>query len=216
MKKSVKSGIVESLMAHENFSKIAQRIELSFTKDDNKEGTNYSNLRLEKQKISSGTLDTILKTKSSSSPEKSENGTTARINLQSISNQQLEFIGKNSNEYVDYQTKNMVNELIYLFSQWNEYGTENSLHKITQIKELLDLYIKVLASKDENRIFLNTVNILVENNNWDELSENQLKQFITELKKFDDGVITWDRVGMFSKQVKRLELDFISNGKEEK
>ncbi len=122
---------------------------------------------------------------------------------------------KFSNEYVEFNSAKFVKDLIDDFSYWLENGTEDSLFKIDEIKNKIYHYDRYLSAKEENDIFVNSVSLIMDNNCWVNISEGQIKSFIGELSRFIDGVIDWDKLKIFSKQVNRLKIEILSNEKEE-
>ena len=108
--------------------------------------------------------------------------------------------------------KNIINDFIY----WEENGTEASLFKVAEIKNKINYYSKYLNKSDESSIFLNTINLLMDNNCWDKISEGQLKVLIHELKRFEDGVIDWEKLKVFSKQIDRIKISILTVNEEQK
>ena len=121
-----------------------------------------------------------------------------------------------SSDYVRFNVKKFLENIIDDFIYWEENGTEDSLFKIAEIKDKINYYSKYLNSKDESSVFLNMINLLMDNNYWDKISTGQLKILIHELKRFEDGAIDWEKLNIFSKQIDRLKISILTVNEEQK
>lgn len=149
---------------------------------------------------------------SNSKDEKKENSISKYTEV----DDNLKFTSGFSENYIEYNSGKMVNEILTSLNYWLNNGTENSYHVIAQIKDSVSDYTKYLTQKKENRLFLNGIKLLIDNNNWEELDEKRLKNFIFEVKRFEDGDINWNRLELFSKQIKRMKLNILKEDGEEK
>jgi len=121
-----------------------------------------------------------------------------------------------SSSYVDFNTEKFVKGLIENLNYCLDNGIDESIFKIAEIKDQISLYKKYLFGKDENSIFLNSIDLIMDNNSWDKMSNNQIQSFINELTRFEDGVVDWEKLAIFSKQIERLKINILDDAEEEK
>lgn len=118
-----------------------------------------------------------------------------------------------SSNYVTYNVRALVEILMRELESWENLGTEESILHISNIKDELDNKTRYLVSKDETRIFLSLLQLLFKNNKWEELKSSQVKQFREELKRFNNGIVDFNNLKIFSQQLYRLGIVPINNQK---
>jgi hypothetical protein len=69
---------------------------------------------------------------------------------------------------------------------------------------------------NQKRLFLNGMKLLLDNNNWEDVDEKRLKCFIYEVERLKDGDLDWDKLELFSKQMKRLKFNILKDIKSKK
>ena len=69
---------------------------------------------------------------------------------------------------------------------------------------------------NQKRLFLNGMKLLLDNNNWEDVDEKRLRCFIYEVERLKDGDLDWDKLELFSKQMKRLKFNILKEIKSKK
>lgn len=121
------------------------------------------------------------------------------------------------NTYQNFNVRTFINKVNLEINKWSAYGTQDSLAYIANIKEIINSYRKVLRHQSKSRILLNTVSLLLENNNWESVTSPQLNKLSTELNRFVNGDIKVQDLQIFSREFFRSKfstLKAVSNEKE--
>lgn len=152
------------------------------------------------------------------SNENKDNSTNNKINsfFGFIDTKDRPAVDLQTSSYIDFNTAKFVKSLIDNLNYCLKNGMSESIFKIAEIKDQIELYKKYFLDRDENSVFLNSVDLIVDNNNWDRMSNGQIKSFIQELARFEDGKIDWGKLWMFSQQIERLKINILSDEEKEK
>lgn len=111
--------------------------------------------------------------------------------------------------YMGFNVGKFAEGIVEDLDYWTANGTENSLFKIADVKDKIDYFSPYLTKSDEGSIFINIVDLIFENNNWDKMSVGQIQVFSDELKKFKEGGVDWQKLELFAKQINRLKMDIL-------
>lgn len=106
--------------------------------------------------------------------------------------------------------KNFIAQLIKNLDKWIELGTNDGLIYVSAIKEEIEKNRFLLKSKNEQRILLNTLDLLFENSNWEKVTALQLKALKRNLQKFKDGEIDNASLKKFSRNLYNASLSLLS------
>lgn len=126
-------------------------------------------------------------------------------------------LGRNdtfSYEYVTFNTKNVIVNLINEFSEWEKLGFKEGLAHISNIKTILEENAKYFQAKDENRILLGILELIFKNNNWSKISSGKIKVIRQELVRFNNGEIEWKKLNILASQLKRLNFSLLYESKD--
>lgn len=124
------------------------------------------------------------------------------------------YFGTNfSNEYVSFNTSSLIEKIDSELSSWENLETEEALAHISNIKDLLEVSVEYLTQKPETRILLSILELLFQNNNWENMNKGDIIYLRSELKRFSEGEVDWDNLTKFSKQLyrKRMHLLKVNN-----
>ena len=116
-----------------------------------------------------------------------------------------------SDAFIIFNTKNMINELMNNFALWEKTGTSEGILYISNIKDILDKYRERLKIKSCNRILISSLDLIFENNIWEDLPEGQMDFLRKELDRFRDGVIESSELNKFTKQLYRSKISLLKN-----
>jgi hypothetical protein len=105
------------------------------------------------------------------------------------------------NFYIEYNVKNLIFSLKTKFNKWKEQGTSSSYSEISEIKNLLEEYAPYMEQNEEASILLGTLELLFQNNNWEQLTPSKLSMVVLELDRFGSGEVSWDSLTKFSQQL---------------
>lgn len=120
-----------------------------------------------------------------------------------------------SESYTRFNTQSLINSLDEQLSKWEEVGTDDALLYINEIKLLLEKNIEYLEEDDENRILLSLLELIFQNNNWEDFTEKEIKYLRIELKRFQEGEVTPFSLVNFSKQLYRKKISVLKNYRNE-
>lgn len=121
---------------------------------------------------------------------------------------------KLSDQYISFNLSKMITQIKSELEAWLQNGTDDSLTHISNIKEILDTQSVYMTVREDGEILLGYLELLFTNNNWLELRETQIKQFISELNRFENGEVSWEQLQLFSKQLFRSGISPLKYAKE--
>ncbi len=119
-----------------------------------------------------------------------------------------------SNQYISFNLSKMIAQIKSELEAWLQNGTDGSLTHISNIKEILDTQSAYMTVREDGEILLGYLELLFTNNNWLELKKTQIRQFIRELNRFEDGEVSWEQLQLFSKQLFRSGISLLKYAKE--
>lgn len=185
------------------YTETRPKIEFSETREENKEGTIQFGYAFENNKTKEQLQTDFNFTKVKKEDENNTTNKYAKID------DGVKFVSGFSENYIAYNSEKMVRGILDKLTYWLENGTQSSYHIIASIRDSVNHYSTYLTQKEENRLFLNGIKLLLDNNDWENLNDKKLKNLIFEVKRFEDGNIDWDKVELFSKQIKRMKLNIL-------
>lgn len=116
---------------------------------------------------------------------------------------------QHSEEYIVYNTQELISSLINEFSLWRKVQTEDALVHISKIKDSVNKFESYLHQKPESRILISTLQLILENNRWESITRTQITQLVSELERFQDGNVDWKNLEKFSQQMYRTKLNIV-------
>lgn len=111
-----------------------------------------------------------------------------------------------SSEYIAYNTKSIIEKLDSELALWQKTNPDDAFLYISNIKDLLEENEEYLTQKDENRLLLSLLELIFQNNNWENIDQEDIKFLRQEVIRFKDGNVDWKHLDNFSKQLYRKNL----------
>lgn len=111
-----------------------------------------------------------------------------------------------SPEYIAYNTKLIIDKLDNELALWQKTNPDDAFPYISNIKDLLEENEEYLTQKDENRLLLSLLELIFQNNNWENIEQEDIKFLRREVIRFKDGNVDWKNLDNFSKQLYRKNL----------
>ena len=121
-----------------------------------------------------------------------------------------------SDAYLEFNTVGLISNIEKELDSWIKNGTDDSLVHILNIKKLVDIYYKYLSSKAETRMFANVLELIFQNNNWEQLSTRSLSLLKEGIARFKEGVVENKEFIKFISQISKLGISPIKSNEEEK
>lgn len=115
-------------------------------------------------------------------------------------------IESHSIEYIAYNTRSIIERLDNELALWQNTNPDEAFPYISNIKDLLEQNEEYLTQKDENRLLISLLQLIFQNNNWENIEQEDIKILRQEVSRFKDGNIDWKNIDNFSKQLYRKKL----------
>lgn len=111
-----------------------------------------------------------------------------------------------SPEYIAYNTRLIIEKLDSELALWQKTNPNEAFSYISNIKDLLEQNEEYLTQKDENRLLVSLLELIFQNNNWENIDQKDIKFLRQEVSRFKDGNVDWKSLDNFSKQLYRKNL----------
>ena len=147
--------------------------------------------------------------------EKGEDATTTENLGETLADFRLS--ERYSEEYISYNTRELISNLIVEFSSWRQLGTEDALIHISKVKDMVNSFESYLHQEPKHRLLLSTLQLLFQNNKWEKMTAGQINLIISELKRFQGGELDWEGLEKLSRQLYSAKMRLLkSDNHEEK
>lgn len=120
-----------------------------------------------------------------------------------------------SDTYIQFNTQSFVNSLMTELNEWEENGTENSISHIANIRQHLNNFSIYLEQRPEQRIMLSLLELIFENNQWENMDQKDVKKIKEEVKRFSSGQLDWKSLKTFSRQLYNNKLSILQKDEKE-
>ena len=107
--------------------------------------------------------------------------------------------------------KRFIAELSLNLKEWGRVANNQteSIVYIKAIRRLLGKYQDILAKADQARILYGTVFLIIRPNNWPNMTDKQVNGLKTEIDKFDDGLVSRNRIKSLMQRMRQLKIAII-------
>lgn len=112
--------------------------------------------------------------------------------------------------FVNFFIKNCVQKIMVELDEIKE-SPEFCLPHLSAIKEILDGAADVLRRDSAGRIFSTLNRMIFDEKNWKKLSPAKINLLIEQLRPFAGGIISFDKIDNFSKQIVGGGVDILGS-----
>lgn len=84
-------------------------------------------------------------------------------------------IESHSSEYIAYNTRSIIEKLDNELALWQNTNPDEAFPYISNVKDLLEQNEEYLTQKDENRLLLSLLQLIFQNNNWENIEHEDIK-----------------------------------------
>lgn len=117
-----------------------------------------------------------------------------------------------SKSYVDFNRKLMLGKLSVEIAEWLVKGTDRAVPHIVNIKRLLEEHVGYLEQFSDTRLLLGALELIFENNEWENMPEQKLRFFKTKIDYMANNELDFRQIQNFLKELHTSKIRVLKPG----